>query len=181
MKHAHSINSLAFILCAIWASSLLVGCAPQNQTPSKTLTDTKLDSRVAPAPEKPAAPPTEQTQTEDLQGTVAKVGVGKKGHSYGGGIITEPASVYWRAKEKIAFEIQIPHALDLYKALSASGKGPSSHEAFMKDIIQANKVELPELPAGLTYQYDPKTELLMVVGTATESSAKAGPATSEKK
>ena len=175
MKYALANIFPAIIFCAICAASLLIGCAPQSHTPAKKLTDTKLESKVAPAPEKPAASPTEQTQSEEPPGTVAKVGVGKKGHSYGGGIITEPASQYWRLKEKVAFEIQIPHAMNIYKALSTNGKGPKSHEVFMKDIIQANNVKLPELPAGLNYQYDPKTELLMVAGTATD-----GESTGEK-
>ena len=35
---------------------------------------------------------------------VASVGSGKKGHGYGGGMITEPARAYFRTKERIAFQ-----------------------------------------------------------------------------
>ncbi len=65
-------------------------------------------------------------------------------------------------QEKIVFEIQIPKALQLYKALS-DGAGPASHEAFMSEIIQANRIPLPELPEGQIYRYDPATEQVMVV------------------
>lgn len=90
----------------------------------------------------------------------AGVGVGRKGHSYGSTPLTAPASAYWRAEEKIAFEIQVPHALNLYKALE--GEGPADHEEFMEKIIQANNIKLPELPENKTYRYDPDTEVLMV-------------------
>lgn len=91
----------------------------------------------------------------------AAVGVGAKGN-YGPGLISTPASAYWKTQEKIVFEIQIPKALQLYKALG-DGAGPPSHEAFMSEIIQANRIPLPELPEGQIYQYDPATEQVMVV------------------
>lgn len=91
----------------------------------------------------------------------AQVGVGRKGKSYGGGIITEPASQYWKAKEQIAFNIQIPSGMNTFKALN--DRAPASHEEFMEKIINEGRIELPELPPGKRYEYDPQTEQLMVI------------------
>ncbi|MDR1962729.1 MAG: hypothetical protein LBQ50_03010 [Planctomycetaceae bacterium] len=109
--------------------------------------------------EKPEMPETELVK--------ADVGAGKKGH-YGqtGGeqasdIITVPIATLFRAKEMTAYRIQVPQALQLYKAMN-DGKGPETHEAFMKDIIRANNIPLPELPEGHEYLYDPATEQLMI-------------------
>ena len=67
------------------------------------------------APARSASPPAAPAPTYQK----AQVGVGQKGGDYGGGAlmkpITTPASVYWRAQERITFD-QIKHAMDLYKA-----------------------------------------------------------------
>ncbi len=108
------------------------------------------------------SPTTEPSGNEvEPQPQPAAVGVGAKGN-YGPGLISTPASAYWKTQEKIVFEIQIPKALQLYKALG-DGAGPASHEAFMSEIIQANRIPLPELPEGQIYRYDPATEQVMVV------------------
>jgi hypothetical protein len=66
------------------------------------------------------------------------------------------------AKEKISFEIEVPHALQLYKALSPDGRGPKTHEEFMTNVIEANRIKLPLLPPEHRYVYNPETEELMV-------------------
>ncbi len=60
----------------------------------------------------------------------------------------------------MVFEIQVPHALQLYEA--TNGRKPATHEEFMEQIIKANQIELPELPAGQRYIYDSQTGELMV-------------------
>ena len=92
----------------------------------------------------------------------AGVGSGLKGRSLDKheGIIVTPAKTLFAAKEKIKFEIEIPHTLQLYKALE--GSAPKSHDEFMEKIIKANNISLPELPEGHKYVYDPMTETLMV-------------------
>ena len=96
--------------------------------------------------------------------TQAKVGVGKSSqrldHDGVQGAVAGPAVAFFRTKEKIAFEIQIPHAMNLYKALN--GYGPKSHEQFMKDIIKTNQIELPQLPPGQRYQFDVEKQELWV-------------------
>jgi hypothetical protein len=92
----------------------------------------------------------------------AEVGVGAKGRDYGGpGFVTTPVREYFRTGERIAFDIQIPNAMKLYKA-EHNNKGPKTHEEFMKIIIQENGVALLDLPAGEEYIYDPASEQLMV-------------------
>jgi hypothetical protein len=102
----------------------------------------------------PAAPPPAEVLKK------AEVGVGEKGRGYGTGPIATPASTYFIAKEHIAFDIQIPHAMQLFKA--TEGHMPKSHEEFMQKIIKANQIQLPKLPEGQHYVYDPKLEQLMI-------------------
>jgi hypothetical protein len=92
----------------------------------------------------------------------AEAGVGEKGRSldeFEGPIVT-PAKAYFSVRERAVFEIQIPNAMQLFKA--TNGSGPKSHEEFMSQIIEANAIQLPELPEGQRYIYDPNTEELMV-------------------
>ncbi|GHT35963.1 hypothetical protein FACS189427_06560 [Planctomycetales bacterium] len=113
------------------------------------------------------SPPAEEPKKEDTVRVKAEVGAGKKGH-YGqkGGetatdIITVPVATLFRAKEMTAYRIQVPQALQLYKAMN-DGKGPASNEEYMEKIIKANNIPLPELPDGQRYVYDPETEELMI-------------------
>jgi hypothetical protein len=113
---------------------------------------------VPPAPAvDPAAKP-----GPDMELVKAKAGVGKLGRSLDehSGVIVTPAKVYFTVRERVVFDVQIPEALKLYKALN--GKAPQSHEQFMKDIVEANQIQLPQLNPGVTYVYDPQTEELMV-------------------
>jgi hypothetical protein len=109
---------------------------------------------TSPDAEAPALTPTETVK--------ADVGVGQKGRGLDPheGIYVTPAKAYFAAKERIIFQIQIPEALKLYKALE--GSAPKTHEEFMEQIIQANQIKLPELPPGAKYVYKPETEELMV-------------------
>lgn len=90
----------------------------------------------------------------------AGVGVGAKGRGYGQGVIATPAASLFAAQERIVFEMKIPHTMNLFKA--QEGRAPKTHEEFMDRIIKENQIQLPELPEGHRYVYDPKTEQLMV-------------------
>lgn len=120
-----------------------------------------------PAEETGAAAPGEDSPAEDSPAAgdttaPAEVGVGVKGQDYGGpGFVTTPVEAYFRTGERIAFEIQIPSAMKLYKA-AHDNKGPKTHEEFMNVIIRENGVDLPELREGEEFLYDPKTEQLLV-------------------
>jgi hypothetical protein len=86
--------------------------------------------------------------------------VGKQGQGYGGGIYTEPIRQRFRIEQRLIFD-QIKHALELHKGLN-DGRAPATHEEFMEQIIAANQIQLPELPDGQRYVYDPATEELLV-------------------
>lgn len=126
---------------------------------------------AAPAPQPgppqagtPAATPATAPVSSEL--VPADVGVGVKGRSldkYDSGVesaIAQPAKALFAAKERIVFQIQIPQAMQLYKALN--GAGPPSHEVFMREIIEANNIALPQLPPGQHYVYRPEEEELYV-------------------
>ena len=96
---------------------------------------------------------------------VAGVGSGKRGRKIEkregvGKIIVTPAVSYFRTKEKIIFDIVLPKNMQLFQA--TNGRYPKSHEEFMKEIIEAGMVTLPELPENSRYIYDPETHQLMV-------------------
>lgn len=124
----------------------------------------ELQGGAADAPK--AEEPTEEPEPE-TERVKAEVGAGKKGH-YGqkGGeqasdILTVPVATLFRAKEMTAFRIQVPQALQLYKAEN-DGKGPATNEIFMEKIIKEQGIKLPELPDGHKYVYDPEKEELMI-------------------
>lgn len=99
---------------------------------------------------------TEQAGTD--QGEVAKAGVGIKGRKLDdeqgiGKIIAQPAITLFAVRERVVFEIQIPQALQVYQAIQ--GEKPKTHEIFMKEVIKANQIKLPELPEGREYRYRP--------------------------
>ena len=95
----------------------------------------------------------------------AEAGVGKQGQSLQnekgiGAMIVTPARSLFAVKQRTVFEIQIPKSMQLFEA--TQGRKPKSHEEFMSAIIKANLIQLPELPAGQTYIYDPQLGELMV-------------------
>jgi hypothetical protein len=104
----------------------------------------------------------EKAKADQNPGTArekAAVGMGEKGRGYGSDMITMPVKAMWTAKEKIVLD-QMHHALDLYKA--SQGHAPKTQQEFMDRIIKENHLQLPTLPAGHRYVYDPDTEELMV-------------------
>ncbi len=118
----------------------------------------------------PAAPSTGDAEPSEQQAPVAAqkagVGVGKSTqamdrHGKTGDVVAGPAKTLFRTRDKLVFEIQIPQALNLYKA--EHGKGPQSHDEFMEKIIRRNSIKLPELPPGRHYQFDVEKQELWVV------------------
>ncbi len=120
-------------------------------------------------PAEPAAAPqavaTSAASAEEALGGAAgvpqkaAVGVGVRGDSLRneegvGQMIAAPAVALFNAREKAVFDIQIPHALNLFKALE--GRVPKTHEEFMQKIVQANGIQLPELKPGMKYRFRPE-------------------------
>ncbi len=103
-------------------------------------------------------------EREELERVKAQVGVGVKGRRLDNEALVQsivtPARALFRTQERVVFEIQIPHAVNLFEA--ANGRKPNSHDEFMQQIVEANNLKLPELPAGQRYVYDPTAGELMV-------------------
>jgi hypothetical protein len=113
------------------------------------------------APAAPQAPPS-PAAAANTERVRAEKGVGIKGRSldqYEGAVVT-PAKAFFSTKERIAFEIEVPKALQLYEA--SSGESPKTNQEFMDNVIKANQIKLPMLPPGHKYVYDPETKQLMV-------------------
>jgi len=119
--------------------------------PAGKAADDTVEEETPKAASAPQTPPTKK----------AEVGVGKKGQYGGQGIIKTPVSVYFRARERITFNVQIPKAMQLYKATN-NNKGPATHEEFMAKIIKASQIDLPELLPNERYIYDPAEEKLFI-------------------
>lgn len=81
----------------------------------------------------------------------------------GRGYTLNPISTYvgalWYVQGKLALD-QAKHDLEIYKA--AEGRGPASHEEYVKKILKPARIKLPSLPEGWQYQYDPDSGELMV-------------------
>jgi hypothetical protein len=133
-----------------WTVALVVGCDQSSSvvdTPPSPA-DSEVVSNAPIAEAKPA-----------------QVGVGVQGQSLKeetgiGKLIAQPALTLFQTKEKVVFEIQIPQAMEIYRA--TDGEYPATHEDFMAKIIKANKIQLPKLPAGQEYRYRPEEHQLWV-------------------
>jgi hypothetical protein len=107
----------------------------------------------------PTPPPPPSTPQEIVK---ADVGVGLKGRSLDPheGMLVTPAKAYFAVREKVVFQIQIPQAIQLFKA--ADNPIPLTFDEFKQNILDPNKIKLPPLPPGHTYEWDPEQEQLMV-------------------
>ena len=111
----------------------------------------------------PGTPIVEGSAVQPAPGTVmqkAERGMGKKGQGYGGGIITQPISTYFQTRDRIAFSVQIPKQMQMFKAIN--NRNPKDLDEYMNQIIKPAGIQLPELPQGHRYVYDPKSGELLV-------------------
>ncbi len=110
-------------------------------------------------PTQTASTPPAADGTAAIESTKAQVGVGIKGRSLDnetgvGKIVSAPVSAFFAVKERVAFDILVPQALSLFRA--TEGRCPKSHEEFMEKIIKPNRIELPALPPGAAYRFNPE-------------------------
>ena len=142
---------LRSVLCGA-AGFFLAGCGQPSQ-PTNLSPTSATPTGVAAAPAE--TPP--QTVLEK-----AGKGSGKQGRLLDKheGIYVTPAKTFFTVKEKIVFEILIPDALNKHNAIE--GHYPKSHDEFMQKVIGEFQIQLPELPAGHEYVYDPMNHELMV-------------------
>lgn len=171
--------------CTVLALAPFVGCTVDVETSTTSEPSTETGTPDAGTPEEgttneegSATREEESTTVEEGSGTVASeppaepkrvkadVGAAKQGRSldeYETGVeavIAEPAKAFFGFREKMVFQNLIPKYMQMYKG--EHGSAPKTHEKFMSKIIEANKVQLPELPPGRKYVYDPEKEELMV-------------------
>ena len=157
MRRTHrAYGYRALLIGGCLIGSLLIGCKPEEVAEQERQAEKAAADAAAAAAQVPQ------------QAQKAGVGVGVKGRSLEGGsesnpgtIISAPAAAYFRTKEKIAFEIQVPQALNLYSA--EKGRVPRNHDEFMRDIIEANRIQLPKLPQGMIYRFMPDKGELWVI------------------
>jgi hypothetical protein len=147
-KRGHGTRAMSLMLGA----ALLLGCS-RSEPAAQPAAAPQPAVNVPPPP--PPPPPKK-----------AEMGVGKKGRGYGRGVVATPIASLFAVRERLAFDIQIPEAMKLFKA--NEDRAPKSHEEFMERIVKENHITLPLLPEGDRYQYDPKTEQLMVEQPAPE-------------
>jgi hypothetical protein len=75
------------------------------------------------------------------------------------GYLNAVFSARFTAENSLTFD-KVKHATDLYEA--TNGYKPKSHEEFMREIIDANYIELPELRDGYEYWYNAEEGELMM-------------------
>jgi hypothetical protein len=141
----------AVLLLAAWMV-VVAGCTPPDRDQTSSDSNAADGSGAVQGDGGPA-------KFEEIP---AVAGVGKQGQKIAGrqGPLVTPISVLFEAKQRVVFEMAIPHALQLYQA--EHGHFPKTQDEFMEKIVKFNAIELPELPEGHEYVYDPAEGKLMV-------------------
>ena len=105
-------------------AALLAGCSKTEPAQPAAVPQPVVNVPPPPAPPPPPAAPVVAQQLPPAgpiapQGVLRKAekGVGAKGRGYGQGIIATPIASYFAMRERIAFDIQIPEAMKLFKAI----------------------------------------------------------------
>ncbi len=158
---------LFFLAAAMICCIGLYGCDfPEQKRPVSSPGGLDLDGGAAPAGQstdtpqaQPADPPAPPAPLEARK--TVEVGDGRKGHYGRMSIFQHNIGTFYRTKERLTYNVQIPQAMQLYKA--TNDRTPRDHDEFMKDIIQANNIKLPELREGCRYEYNPETAELEIV------------------
>lgn len=100
----------------------------------------------------------QQTDSEPKPFTADSPQAGRRSAAAGGYLGAVGHARFWAEHQAILLNIE--HALNLYNATNDGY--PESHEEFMNEIIRANSIQLPKLPPGEQYLYDPDEHKLMV-------------------
>ncbi|MBA4018341.1 MAG: hypothetical protein C0483_14340 [Pirellula sp.] len=88
-------------------------------------------------------------------------------------IVTTPVTAYFTVKDQVVFKFQIPKALEYYEL--ANGRKPRTYEEFNREVIEKNRIQLPELPPLHRYFYDPETGSLLVEHPTSEMPKPSNP------
>ena len=135
---------------------LLTGCLRSEEN---TATVTSAPPKVQTPPEPEPAPdePDAEPEVEIEEATEQNVGV--KGRDYGGEIITEQISQYFRIQDRLVMQ-QIDKGLSEFKAFN--NRMPESHEEFVEKVLKPRNLKLPEVKRGDRLYYDPEREKLVI-------------------
>jgi hypothetical protein len=137
---------MRYVLPIFLAFALLSGCAEPSEEKGY---DTSAKT-AAPALPSPDEPPSEITMTDFVAGQHMREE---------GGALSQTVVQIDNTKITSVIEWQIPQALQLYQA--GHGKFPKDHETFMREIVEANNLTLPELKPGYEYWFNSETGQLM--------------------
>ena len=134
--------------------TLVAGCEEsQRRTPGPAGGPSNAGAETSTEVE--IAADTEDVPAEDREPEFDLADVGaddaQAGSTIGGGIITEPLHQRFHISHRIQF-MMMKDAMNKYRAMK--GHYPKSHEEFMKEIIEVNRIELPELQGDWEYFYD---------------------------
>jgi hypothetical protein len=149
---------------------------PANNPPAENTAQNSAPASPAAAASNPPAsqqpepqPPAAQSPAAGQQAAAGPSGqmematldanTGAQGQGYGGGLITEPVHEFFSMRNLITWD-QIKHDMDIWQAIH--NRWPKNAQEFQKEILEPANIELPELPPGNRYVYDPKTGELMV-------------------
>jgi len=135
------------LLPAVLAVVVIAGCEGGSEPADRDAARTAGQKQGV--PNKVASDPAKQTVREP-----AKVGVGQQGSGIQPGPVGTPIKALFGVKERLVFDVQIAGAMKLYRA--TNGHYPKSQQEFDARIIKENSIQLPRLPPGAEYVYDPK-------------------------
>jgi hypothetical protein len=161
------MKNFVFSLMLVFLCSLFVSGCDLAQPKNKGKDDPPAVQNDPVPVEEPEATPVPENPGQDGDKTVTvpmAPGMSSKGN-YGpptGGpvdIITVPISTMFYAKDQLVIN-RITHAMNLYQA--TPGRFPASQEEFMENIIREHYIQLPPLPPGQEYVYDPMYGVLNI-------------------
>jgi hypothetical protein len=135
--------------------------------PQNTTSSAPADNSTSAQPGQPAAQSQPAGQAQPAQGQPSGqmemmtlgADTGVQGQGYGGGLITEPVHQFFSMRNLITWD-QIKHDMDIWQAIH--NRWPKDAQEFQKEILEPAAIELPELPPGNRYVYNPKSGELMV-------------------
>ena len=156
MKRCKTLSSVFLVLLVFCSAGCDAG-KPRNSRPV-----TQDPPVVAEEPAAPVAEP-ERELVDIGRNVTGKADFAEGGDRHIMAPILVPLGEYFNFRERSVFNIQIPQAMNLYKA-EHNNKPPASHEEFMEKIIRANGINLPSLRnAEDEYQYDPESGELKIL------------------
>jgi len=135
--------------------------------PQNTTSAAPADNNTSAQPGQPAAQSQPAGGAQPAQGQPSGqtemmtlgADTGVQGQGYGGGLITEPVHQFFSMRNLITWD-QIKHDMDIWQAIH--NRWPKDAQEFQKEILEPAAIELPELPPGNRYVYNPKSGELMV-------------------